>query len=98
GVGAVEPVVRRHYRLCAALFYGNFKGGEIYFAQGTLVHHTVYNHAPELLVVGGKVLYAGVDPALLNTPYARSRHFTGEVRVLRIILKVSAAQRVALYV
>ena len=96
GVGAVELVVRGHDGARLALFDGDLEPGEVDLAQGALVDDGVDDHAALLLVVGGKVLDAAGDALLLDAAHVRRSHFAGEVRVLREVLEVTAAQRAAL--
>ena len=63
---AVDEVVRGHYRARAALLYGDFEGGEINFAQSSLIHNGIGDHAALFLVVARKVLYAGRSAVFLN--------------------------------
>ena len=96
GVGAVDPVVGGHDALGPALFHGDLKAGEVQLPQGALVQHAVAGHAAQLLIVGGKVLGAGRNAHRLDAAHIACCQLAGQVRVLREILEIAAAQRAAL--
>ena len=96
GVGAVYFVVGGHDGLGAALFDGNFKVGEVQLPQGALVHHAVAGHAQQLLGVGRKMLGAGGNSVFLYAPDEGGCHFSAQVGVLGVVLKVPPAQGAAL--
>ena len=98
GVGAVHLIVAGHDCLCLALSDRDFKGGEVDFPQGTLVHHGVHAHPAQLLGVDGEMLGAGGDAIALNAPDVGGGHLAGQIRVFREILKVTSAQGRALHV
>ena len=96
GVGAVDPVVGGHDAPGPALFHGDLKAGEVQLPQGALVQHAVAGHAAQLLIVGGKVLGAGRNAHRLDAAHIACCQLAGQVRVLREILEIAAAQRAAL--
>ena len=77
------------------LAHGDFKVGEVDFAERAFVHDRVGGHASQLRVVGGKVLRAGGNAVCLNAADIARRHLAGKVRILGEILKVAAAERTA---
>ena len=78
------------------LLYRYFERGEVYFAQGAFIDDAVRDHAAQFLIVGGKVLYAGIYAVGLYAADVCGAHFAGEVGVFGIVFEVSAAQRIAL--
>ena len=96
GVGAVDEVVGGHDGLGVGLLDHDLKAGEVELPEGALVQHRVAGHPAQLLAVDGKVLGAGGNAVFLDAPHIARRHFAGEERVLRKILKVAAAQGAAL--
>ena len=67
---AVDLVIRAHHRPGFGLLDGFFKGGQVDFAQGALIHFGADAEALEFLVVGGIMLERGAH-ALLCMPLMR---------------------------
>ena len=98
GVSAVYHVVAGHDGFGLALGDGHFKGSQVDFPKGPLVHHGIHAHPPQLLGVDGKVLGAGGNTVCLDAPDVGRAHFSRQIGVLGEILKVPAAQGRALHV
>ena len=98
GECAVELVVGAHHRPGLGLFDCFFKGGQVDFAQGALIHFGADAEALEFLVVGGIMLERSAHALALNAVDDAGSHFPGQVRVFGKILEVAAAQRGAFHV
>ena len=96
GVGAVDEVVGAHDGLGLRLAHHDLKGREVDLAQRALVQDGVGRLAAGLLAVDGKMLGARGDAVGLDAAHIAGRHLAGKVRVLREVLEVAAAQRIAL--
>ena len=92
-IDAVNAVVGIHHRPRLCFLDGNFKSGQIDFAQGSLVHHFIDGHSVSLLAVSGKVLERSADTLGLDALNQRCGALTRQIRVLGEILEVSAAGR-----
>ena len=60
-VDTVKLVISVHNGPRLAFFNGNFKSGEVNFAQGALVNNAVNRHTAHFLIVGCKMLEGGSD-------------------------------------
>ena len=96
GKDAVDAVVRAHDRPGLFLLDGGLKGGEVDFAQCALIHVGARAHAPVLLRVDREVLDAGAHVPALDAVDQGRGHLTGQIRILREVLKVAAAEGRAL--
>lgn len=95
-VHAVDQVVRAHDGLGRGFADDGLEAGEVNLAQGPLVEHGVGRLAAGLLGVHGEVLGARGDALRLDAAHVGGGHLAREVGVLREVLEVAAAQRVAL--
>ena len=95
-IRAVDAVIRAHDRPRLRAAHGGLKASEVDFAQRTLIHNAVAGHAVVLLIVHGKVLQADADILALHAVDVTRGELARQVRVLRKVLEVSAAERGAL--
>ena len=96
GINAVDHIVGAHDGFRMALANGNLKIGEIQFPEGPLVHDGIGGHAPQLGVVGGKMLGTGADAICLDAADIASGHFARQIGVLGEVFKIAATERIAL--
>ena len=95
---AVNLVVRRHHSPGVTLAYGNLETTQIQLAGSTLTHALIYCRTVGLLRVDGKVLGTHTGTLTLHTLNISCCNLTCQQRVFRVVLKVSAAQWVAMQV
>ena len=98
GIGTVKLVVRRHYGPGVGLLHHDLEALERHFAKSPGVDPGVVLHAVGLLVVGRIVLGADTNSVALDAADIGRRHLAGQKRILREILEVAAAERVAVQV
>ena len=96
GVHAVEFVVGGHHRFRLALLHRDLEAGQVNLPKRPLVHHRVNHHSPFFLIVRGEVFEAGGNALALDAAHIRRRHLAREVRILRKILEIASAKRIAL--
>ena len=96
GIDTVDHVIGGHDGLRVPFLHGDFKIGQVNLTQSTFIHHRVGCHAPQLRVVGSKVLRACGNPVSLDAADIACSHLTCKVGIFREILKVSPAERIAL--
>ena len=95
-VGSVQQVVGGHNRHGLACFYRNFKTLQIDFPQRPFTDMGVGKHPVILLAVRCKMLDCRSDPGPgLHALCVRGSTHSGEQRVLGIVFKIPAAQRVS---
>ncbi len=90
GVGPVDPVVGGHDGPGIGGLHGHLEGGQVELAQGALVDLGAHGHAGRFLVVDGVVLERGADPLALQTLDVGGPQGSGQERILRIGLEVTA--------
>jgi hypothetical protein len=95
-IHAVDLVVAAHHRFGLGALDGFLKGGQVDLMQRTLREVRGDGQAAGLLIVGGKVLDGGPHAPALYAANVRSGQLTGQIRVLRNVLEIAAAQRAAL--
>ena len=78
------------------LAYGNLEGGQVEFAHGPLVDHGVGGLPAQFLTVHGEVLGGGGHSLGLDAFNQPRSHVSSHLGILRVVLEVAAAQRVAL--
>jgi hypothetical protein len=93
---AVDEVVGRHDRPGVGLGDGDLEPGQVELAQGALVDDRVEPHPVVLLVVRREVLEARPDSLRLDAARQGRGAPAREQGVLREVLEVPAARRVAL--
>ena len=94
-VDAIQPIVGAHHRPRLRLD-GALKGGEVDLAERGLVDARVRDHPEELLVVRREVLERRAHAQRLHAADEGGRQHARQQRVFGKVLKVAAAQRVAL--
>jgi len=75
---------------------GDHEGHHVYLPEGSLADDRVVRHTIVLLVVGGKVLDASSDAAVLDAVDVRGGNSAGEVGVFGEGLEGATAEGVAL--
>ena len=95
-VDAVDFVVRGHDGHRSGLTHGDFKRGQINLAHRALIDHGVGGLATQLLAVDREVLRAGGNTIGLDAADQTCGHAAGHDGVFGIVLKIAAAQRIAL--
>ena len=98
GSDAVDYIVRAHDRPWLCFFDTDFKSAEIDFTQGPLTEAGVGFPAVCLLIVACKMLQRCGYSLTLDAFHGSSCHHAGDQRILRVILKISAAERCAMNV
>ena len=98
GVDTVYFVVAAHNRFRAALFDGNLKTGEVDLTESSLIYHCVHCHTAKLLAVYSEMFCAGCCSCALHTADKSSCHFSGKIRILGKIFKVTSTERISLNV
>ena len=91
GEHAVDTVVGTHNLRRLSFLDSIFKGRQIQFAEGTLVHHLADRHTQIFLAINGVVLEGSTDTFGLHTVDERCRQVACKVGILTIILKVATA-------
>ena len=91
-------VVRPHHCPRTGVFHTHLESLEIYLPQSTSAHAGVVVFFSGLLVVGHEMFKARAYAFVLYAFDYFRREDTRQIRVLRIILEIAAAQRVAHYV
>ena len=94
----VNLVVRRHHGPRVTLTNGNLETTQIQLAGSTLTHALIYSSTVGLLRVDGKVLGTHTGTLTLHTLYIGCCNLTCQQRVLRVVLKVTSAQGIAMQV
>ena len=97
-VCAVYFVVRRHHRRSLAALYRRLERSNVHLAQGAPGDFCGIHGARPLAAVAGKVLYARRHALALHAAYILRRELARKVWFLRKVFKISAAQRIALYI
>ena len=95
-IGAVDAVVGGHQRPGGRFPHDDLERGQVQLPQGPLVDHRVADHAAQLLAVDREVLRGRGHALRLDTADVRRGDPAGQLRVLREVLEVPAAQRAAL--
>ena len=94
-IRAVDFVISTHHRFGMCILDDHFKGLQIYLANSTHIGNAIAHKAIVFAVVECKVFNRYPNALTLNTARLGSPHFSRKVRVLRKILKASAAQRIS---
>ena len=94
GIRPVQLVIRRHDSPRVALLHHDFEGLQVNLAKGTLRDLRDVVVAVCLLIVGHEVLRTGRSTLALHTMHIAGGDGAREIRVLRVILMVAAAQRI----
>ena len=89
---AVEEVVGAHDGPGAAFGDRRLEGGKVDLIEGAVVHVHVGRGASCLLVVDGKVLYAGRHAVLLYASHIGDDHLGGQIRVLTHVFEGAAVE------
>ena len=95
---AVYAIVGSHDGVRFALADSQFKRAQIKFPDSAFVNNAVAVKTGVFLIVQRKMLHAGGHAVFSHAEAERSAHFARKQRVFAVILKISAAKRVALYV
>ena len=98
GVNTVYLVVAAHNGFRAALFDGNLKTGEVDLTESSLIYHCVHCHTAKLLAVYSEMFCTGCCSCALHTADKSSCHFSGKIRILGKIFKVTSTERISLNV
>ena len=96
--GPVDAVVRGHHGRRPAAFDHDLEAAQVVLAQRALVDQRIDDHARALLVVGREVLRAGPDPLALDAIDDGGSEVSRQHWILREVLEVAPAARVALHV
>ena len=96
GVDAVDLIVGGHDGLRLAFLYGDLKTAGIDLAKRPFIYDGVHGHTTGLLAVCRKMLGTCGNAVLLNPTDIRSRHFAGQIRILREVFKIASAHGRAL--
>ena len=91
----VDDIIGGHDHPGSSLFDGNLEGFEVDLAQSPLGQAGIRFKTIGLLIVAGKVLGTGTDPAGLDAADEGYSHFSRKQRVLRVVFEISAAERTA---
>ena len=94
-VGAVHLVVGGHHRPRSRLLHHDLEAPEVDLAQRARGDPHVDHVAVPLVVVGDEVLHRRPDPLGLHAVHHGRRHPARQERVLRVVLEVPPAERVA---
>ena len=90
---AVDQVVGVHHCADMSLLHGRFEGGQIDFADGTVVDDGIGIVPQEFAVVSQVMLDSGADTLLLHAADIAHGDRPGEERIFAEVLKVAAIAR-----
>ena len=98
GVGSVDLVVGSHDRPRTAFLDGDLEALQVQLAQRTLADLHVDGVAVPFMVVGCVMLGRRAHILRLDAADHGGGHLAGNQRILRVVLEVSATQRIAMQV
>ena len=93
GVDAIDLIVGGHHGFGLPFFDGNLKICQVQLSKRSFVQHAIGGHALQFLAVDGKMLGAGSNALVLNTPDEARRQLASQIGILGIILKGTATER-----
>ena len=91
GIDAVDHVVGGHDAFRLRFFDGDFKARQIEFPEGPFIYDGIGCLAPQLGIVGRKMLRTGGNAVFLDAADVACRQLAGKVRVFREVLEVAPA-------
>ena len=95
---SVQGIVCTHHSPHLCLLNDFFKCRKIDFMKRSLIHLCVYAHPLGLLVIAGKMLDTGSNSLCLKTFHICRCKFSGKIRILAEVFKVSSAERASLHI
>ena len=98
GRHSIQIVITCHDSCRFCTFYCFLKCAQIDFMQSTFINHGITRHPMSFLTISGKMLQGCPHPIYLHCTNICYCQFSGEKRIFRIILKISATQRRAFYI
>jgi hypothetical protein len=97
-IGPVDEVVGAHDGARFALFNRNLESGQIDFPERPFIDDRIGGKTPGLLIIAGKMLYAGGDTVGLDALEYNWPQFAREIRIFREIFKVPPTAGIPLHV
>ena len=96
-INSIDSVIGRHKGCRSAFFHGKFKSPEINLPKRPLGNAGIHAHPVILLIIAGKMFhgYAASGMALYAFCHCRCHH-SRQIRIFRIIFKVTSAQGIPL--
>ena len=90
GKNAVDFIVCGHNRPGTRFLYYGFKGCQVYFPHGALVHFRRRIHTAVFLIVGKEMFNTGSHSPALKPLHKGGTQFTGKQRVFAEIFKIAS--------